>query len=212
MTARKINTFRLNDATPDDHIGRVGEITYRDGYLYYHDGVTAGGTLISGGGGSGGTTTWASVTGKPSFAAVATSGSYADLTGKPSIPTVPTTVSSFTNDAGYLTSVGTISYNDLSNKPSLFSGAYADLTGTPSIVETNQTLNTGDSVSFNRLTVTGASGIEGGEIQLAKAPNSTLAGDVIIDVYENKLRFFEGGGTGRGFYLDSQHGYGHDRV
>lgn len=32
------------------------------------------------------------------------SGSYTDLTNKPSIPAVPTNVSSFTNDAGYLTS------------------------------------------------------------------------------------------------------------
>lgn len=33
------------------------------------------------------------------------SGSYNDLTNKPTIPTVPTKVSAFTNDAGYLTSV-----------------------------------------------------------------------------------------------------------
>lgn len=33
------------------------------------------------------------------------SGSYDDLSNKPTIPTVPTNVSSFTNDAGYLTSV-----------------------------------------------------------------------------------------------------------
>lgn len=32
------------------------------------------------------------------------SGSYNDLTDKPSIPTVPTNVSAFTNDAGYMTS------------------------------------------------------------------------------------------------------------
>ena len=32
------------------------------------------------------------------------SGKYADLTGQPTIPTVPTKVSAFTNDAGYLTS------------------------------------------------------------------------------------------------------------
>ena len=32
------------------------------------------------------------------------SGNYNDLTGKPTIPTVPTKVSAFTNDAGYLTS------------------------------------------------------------------------------------------------------------
>ena len=34
---------------------------------------------------------------------VATSGDYNDLTNKPVIPTVPTNVSAFTNDAGYLT-------------------------------------------------------------------------------------------------------------
>ena len=38
-----------------------------------------------------------------SLATVATSGSYNDLTNKPTIPTVPTNVSAFTNDAGYLT-------------------------------------------------------------------------------------------------------------
>lgn len=36
------------------------------------------------------------------LAAVATSGSYADLSGKPAIPTVPSVVSAFRNDAGYI--------------------------------------------------------------------------------------------------------------
>ena len=40
---------------------------------------------------------------------VATTGSYSDLTNKPSIPTVPTNVSAFTNDAGYITSTGSVS-------------------------------------------------------------------------------------------------------
>lgn len=40
---------------------------------------------------------------KPSLATVATTGSYTDLTNQPTIPTVPTNVSAFTNDAGYLT-------------------------------------------------------------------------------------------------------------
>ena len=44
------------------------------------------------------------------LATVATSGSYNDLTNKPTIPTVPTNVSEFTNDAGYLTQ------NDIANK------------------------------------------------------------------------------------------------
>jgi cytoskeletal protein CcmA (bactofilin family) len=47
---------------------------------------------------------WNDVTSKPTFANVATSGSYNDLSDKPSIPTVPSNVSAFTNDAGYLTS------------------------------------------------------------------------------------------------------------
>lgn len=47
------------------------------------------------------------------------SGNYNDLTNKPTIPTVPTTISSFTNDAGYLTSIGTISYNDLADTPTI---------------------------------------------------------------------------------------------
>lgn len=38
------------------------------------------------------------------LANVATSGSYTDLSNTPTIPTVPTNVSTFTNDAGYLTS------------------------------------------------------------------------------------------------------------
>ena len=39
----------------------------------------------------------------------------------------------FVTSQGYLTSVGTISYNDLSNKPLLFSGSYNDLTNKPTL-------------------------------------------------------------------------------
>ena len=46
---------------------------------------------------------------KSDLTAVATSGSYNDLSDKPTIPTVPTNVSAFTNDAGYLTSHQNIS-------------------------------------------------------------------------------------------------------
>jgi uncharacterized protein (TIGR02145 family) len=43
------------------------------------------------------------LTGKPNLAPVATSGNYNDLTNRPQIPQVPTNVSAFTNDAGYIT-------------------------------------------------------------------------------------------------------------
>jgi len=41
---------------------------------------------------------------KPELATVATSGDYEDLTNTPTIPVVPTNVSDFNNDAGYITS------------------------------------------------------------------------------------------------------------
>lgn len=47
------------------------------------------------------------------------------------------------------------------------------------------------------------SGDEGGEIFLKNAiTNTSITNGVTIDVYQNKLRFFENGGTTRGFYLD----------
>jgi hypothetical protein len=47
------------------------------------------------------TVSWSQVTAKPTFATVATSGSYTDLSSK---PTIPTLTSQLTNDSGYLTS------------------------------------------------------------------------------------------------------------
>ncbi len=61
--------------------------------------------------GADGASDWNDITGKPTFATVATSGSYNDLTDKPTIPVVPTNVSAFTNDAGYLTSAPVTSVN-----------------------------------------------------------------------------------------------------
>lgn len=61
--------------------------------------------------GTDGASDWDDITGKPTFATVATSGSYNDLSNKPTIPVVPTNVSAFTNDAGYLTSAPVTSVN-----------------------------------------------------------------------------------------------------
>lgn len=67
------------------------------------------------------------------------SGKYADLIGK---PTIPTKTSDITNDSNFVTTsqlntkadtIHTHSYDDLTDKPTLFSGKYADLTGKPTI-------------------------------------------------------------------------------
>lgn len=53
------------------------------------------------------------------------------------------------------------------------------------------------------LNSTQSSGDEGGQINLAlAATNTTLSTSVIIDIFQNRLRFFEGGGTARGAYID----------
>ena len=58
-----------------------------------------------------------------------------------------------------------------------------------------------------KLNVNASSGDEGGEIFLNKAvTNTTINGGVTIDVYRNKIRFFEQGGTARGAYIDITEG------
>jgi hypothetical protein len=53
------------------------------------------------------------------------------------------------------------------------------------------------------LTIGTGSGDEGGEINLALAQtNNNLTGSVNIDIWRNRLRFWEGGGNARGAYLD----------
>ena len=67
------------------------------------------------------------------------SGKYADLIGK---PTIPTKTSDITNDSNFVTTsqlntkadtIHTHNYEDLIDKPTLFSGKYADLTEKPTI-------------------------------------------------------------------------------
>ena len=67
---------------------------------------------------------------------------YITMDSIPAIPTVPTNVSAFNNDAGYLTGYTETdpqfnawdkNYNDLTNKPTLFSGNYNDLQNKPEL-------------------------------------------------------------------------------
>lgn len=65
--------------------------------------------------------TWASITGKPTFATVATSGAYSDLSGLPTIP-----AAQIQSDWNAVSAPAAIL-----NKPALFNGAYSSLTGIP---------------------------------------------------------------------------------
>jgi len=72
--------------------------------------------------------TWGNVIGKPSFATVATTGSYTDLINK------PVNVSAFTNDAGYITSAA-LTWSNVTGKPTFATvattGSYTDLINKP---------------------------------------------------------------------------------
>lgn len=83
------------------------------------------------------------------LATVATTGDYGDLTNTPTIPTVPTNVSDFTNDAGYLTSYTETdptvpSWAKAASKPSY---DYSEIANTPNIptVPTNVSAFTNDA-------------------------------------------------------------------
>ena len=61
-----------------------------------------------------------------SLATVATSGSYNDLSNTPTIPTVPTNISAFTNDSGYITGITSSDiYNVLGYYPAAEPNIYA---------------------------------------------------------------------------------------
>ena len=67
---------------------------------------------------------------------------------------------------------------------------------------------TSGQLSATLLKSSQSSGDEGGQIDLSTAAtNSSLAGgSVAIDIYQNRLRIFETGGTNRGVYIDLANG------
>jgi hypothetical protein len=68
---------------------------------------------------------------------------------------------------------------------------------------TNNTF-TGTNRFNGQVTLGGVGGDEGGELRLVTAEtNTTLTGGYVsADIYQNRLRFFEGGGNNKGVYVD----------
>ena len=136
MAFRKIKAGLVNGDV-EQFVGEIGNLFFdiADGTLRLSDGVTPGGNVVSGGsGGSDYTLPTASTTTK---GGVKVDGTTITINNQVISATQPDLSSyatqSYVTTRGYLTSVGTISYNDLSNKPTLFSGSYNDLTNKPTI-------------------------------------------------------------------------------
>lgn len=119
---------------------------------------------------------WAKASTKPAYTAgeisglakVATSGKYTDLTDTPTIPTVPTKVSAFTNDAGYL-----MSHQDISGKQDVM--AYvAETSATPSV-----------TLALNQITELTSTAITAITVAMPAAPTTDKA-----RTQESILRFY----------------------
>lgn len=87
MPIQKIKSGRILSPEINNFIGNKGQLFFDEdtGQLRLSDGITPGGIDILGGG-SGGPVAWTSITGKPNFTTVSTSGSYTDLINTPTIP------------------------------------------------------------------------------------------------------------------------------
>jgi len=137
--------FTISSTDTDTTYTNLSEFTNDVGYI-----TSSIGTLYTAGTGLTLTGTEFSLT-EPHF-----SGNYNDLTNQPTIPTVPTNVSAFTNDVGYITSsLGTLytagtgltlTGTEFSLTDPHFDGDYTSLTNQPTIptVPTNVSAFTND--------------------------------------------------------------------
>lgn len=149
------------------------------------------------------------------------SGDYNDLTNQPTIPTVPTTVSSFTNDAGYLTSFTEVdgsTTNEIQDISSVLTTGN-DASGN-SILNTGQiglgTLTPASSAAIDMNTTTGALLLP----RLTTVQRDALTPQEGMMIYNTSELKFQGYSYGSGYgpeNIDQQHliinnGGGEDRA
>jgi hypothetical protein len=131
--------------------------------------------------------------GAPALAPVALSNSYNDLSNKPSIPTVPTTISSFTNDSGFLNTASVtalLTWNNISNKPGFapvaLSNNYNDLSNKPSF--TGYATETFVTTAIGNLVSTAPAALDTlAELSAALGNDSNFSGTVTTSL-SNRLR------------------------
>ena len=155
---------------------------------------------------------YAQITNKPTYASVATTGSYSELIGKPTLFSGAYTDLSgkptlFSGSYTDLTSKPTLFsgvYADLTSKPSLFSGAYSDLTGKP----TSMTLTDIQSGSTQSINILNAAGVltsqfasDGsfrnynnyiGAPYFSSSGGSTIAGSATTNTYTTYFQYNSG--------------------
>lgn len=140
----------------------------------------------------GGETTWDSVTNKPTFATVATTGSYADLVGKPNLAAV-----AFSG-----------SYNDLLNKPAPGSDIVVDA----------QLSNTSENPVQNKVVAEEISSLSGACNNLQMNKQQKLTSDTVLGTingqsltYGGSVSIATGGGADVKTFVDFDYGTGEKR-
>lgn len=119
-----------------------------------------------------GATSWDDITGKPSFATVASTGNYNDLTSKPNFANVASTgnYNDLTSKPNFASVAYTGNYNDLISKPTFasvaYTGNYEDLSSKPTIPTVNNA-----TITFVQ------GGISKGAFSLNQATDSTISLD-----------------------------------
>jgi hypothetical protein len=102
-------------------------------------------------------------------------------------------------NTGSLTNGQVLSYNSTS-------GLWENTNqiNTSSFATTGSNTFVGNQIVSGTLNIATNSGDEGGEIQLGKAvTNTTIAGNnVVVDVFRDRVRIFEDGGSSRGAFLN----------
>ena len=92
---------KTSQLTNDSNFVTSTELAAKQDKLTAGTGITIDENNVISSSGGGGSVNWSDILNKPTFATVATSGSYNDLSDK---PTIPTTTSQLTNDSGFVTS------------------------------------------------------------------------------------------------------------
>ena len=116
------------------------------------------------------------------------SGDYDDLTNKPTIPTVPTTVSAFTNDAGYITSSSLpTKVSDLTNDSGFITSSYHDSSKQDSLVSgTNiKTINSQSLLGSGNITIGGGGTATDVQINGSSIVSSNVANLAVDGTYNS---------------------------
>lgn len=153
----------------------------------------------------------------PSWKKIITSGSSALLLNVTASSSTGSFTGSFLGTGSYATNALSASYapagaafpyvGTASISGSLVVNGSTTITGSlvinGSVTSTTTITATSDITSNQNLKSMYQAGDEGGEINLnVPATNTSLASNVTIDVFQNKLRIFEGGGSNRGGFFN----------